>query len=292
MADASILATRPRQHLIKNRTLRRFMSHRPALIAAIILVIFVAVAILAPVIAPYDPIKSDFLAVRQGPSFAHWMGTDELGRDTLSRLIYGARTSLMAGVVPVMLALVVAVPLGLLCGYVGGIVDGVLMRITDALLAIPFLVLAIALTAMLGPGLFNAMLAIGIAAVPIFLRLSRGSAMAVMREDYIEAARAGGNSPMRIAFKHVLPNMVPPIFIQATLTVATAIVVEASLSFLGLGQRPPAASWGSMLNDAQRFLRVMPMMAMWPGLAIFIVVMSINIVGDGIRDATDTRHRN
>jgi peptide/nickel transport system permease protein len=220
------------------------------------------------------------------------MGTDELGRDTLSRLIYGARTSLMAGVVPVMLALVVAVPLGLLCGYVGGIVDGVLMRITDALLAIPFLVLAIALTAMLGPGLFNAMLAIGIAAVPIFLRLSRGSAMAVMREDYIEAARAGGNSPMRIAFKHVLPNMVPPIFIQATLTVATAIVVEASLSFLGLGQRPPAASWGSMLNDAQRFLRVMPMMAMWPGLAIFIVVMSINIVGDGIRDATDTRHRN
>ncbi|HWK66723.1 MAG TPA: ABC transporter permease [Rhizobiaceae bacterium] len=292
MADVSISAARPGRRLVNNRTLRRFLAHRPAVIAAIILLIFAVVAVLAPVIAPYDPIKSDFLAVRQGPSLAHWMGTDELGRDTLSRLIYGARVSLMAGIVPVVLALVVAVPLGLLSGYAGGIVDNVLMRITDALLAIPFLVLAIALTAMLGPGLFNAMLAIGVAAVPIFLRLSRGSAMAVMREDYIEAARAGGNSPLRIAFKHVLRNMMPPIFIQATLTVATAIVVEASLSFLGLGQRPPAASWGSMLNDAQRFLRVMPTMAMWPGLAIFIVVMSINIVGDGIRDAMDTHHRN
>jgi peptide/nickel transport system permease protein len=165
------------------------------------------------------------------------------------------------------------------------------MRFTDALLAIPFLVLAIALTAVLGPGLFNAMLAIGIAAVPIFLRLARGSALAVSSEDFIEAARAGGNSSMRIAFKHVLPNMIPPLLVQATLTVATAIIVEASLSFLGLGQRPPAPSWGSMLNEAQRFLPILPTMALWPGLAIFIVVMSINLVGDGIRDAMDPRHK-
>ncbi|WP_028034284.1 ABC transporter permease [Chelativorans sp. J32] len=276
---------------IRSRAVRRFLKHRPAVVALCILVVFGLVAIFAPLIAPYDPIKSDFLAIRQPPSALHWMGTDELGRDLLSRLIYGTRTSLMAGVVPVALALAISIPLGLLSGYVGGFLDSVLMRFTDALLAIPFLVLAIALTALLGPGLFNAMLAIGIAAIPIFLRLARGSALAVSKEDYIEAARAGGNSPLRIAFKHVLPNMIPPLFVQATLTVATAIIVEASLSFLGLGQRPPAPSWGSMLNEAQRFLPTLPTMALWPGLAIFIVVMSINIVGDGIRDAMDPRHK-
>jgi len=276
---------------IRSRAVRRFLKHRPAVVALCILVVFGLVAIFAPLIAPYDPIKSDFLAIRQPPSALHWMGTDELGRDLLSRLIYGTRTSLMAGVVPVALALAISIPLGLLSGYVGGFLDSVLMRFTDALLAIPFLVLAIALTALLGPGLFNAMLAIGIAAIPIFLRLARGPALAVSKEDYIEAARAGGNSPLRIAFKHVLPNMIPPLFVQATLTVATAIIVEASLSFLGLGQRPPAPSWGSMLNEAQRFLPTLPTMALWPGLAIFIVVMSINIVGDGIRDAMDPRHK-
>jgi peptide/nickel transport system permease protein len=276
---------------IRNRAVRRFLTHRPAVIALAILVIFGLIAIFAPLIAPYDPVKSDFLAVRKGPSAAHWLGTDELGRDLLSRLIFGARTSLMAGVVPVALALGISIPLGLLAGYVGGLLDNIMMRFTDALLAIPFLVLAISLTAMLGPGLFNAMLAIGIAAIPVFLRLARGSALAVSKEDYIEAARAGGNSSLRIAFKHVLPNMIPPLFVQATLTVATAIIVEASLSFLGLGQRPPAPSWGSMLNEAQRFLPTQPLMALWPGLAIFMVVMSINIVGDGIRDAMDPRHK-
>jgi peptide/nickel transport system permease protein len=292
MIDA-VLAAAPvgRTSRIRSRTVRRFLSHPSAVVALCMLLFFALVAILAPVVAPYDPIKSDFLAVRQGPSAAHWMGTDELGRDLLSRLIYGARTSLLAGVVPVGLALVISIPLGLLSGFVGGYLDAFLMRFTDALLAIPFLVLAIALTAVLGPGLFNAMLAIGIAAIPVFLRLARGSALAVSKEDYIEAARAGGNSSLRIAFKHVLPNMIPPLFVQATLTVATAIIVEASLSFLGLGQRPPAPSWGSMLNEAQRFLPTMPTMALWPGLAIFIVVMSINIVGDGIRDAMDPRHR-
>jgi peptide/nickel transport system permease protein len=292
MADAVVISPPvPVTSRIRSRTLRRFLTHQPAVVAACILVFVALVAIFAPIVAPYDPIKSDFSAIRQGPSALHWMGTDELGRDLLSRLIYGARTSLMAGVLPVSLALVISIPLGLLSGYVGGFLDTVLMRITDALLAIPFLVLAIALTAVLGPGLYNAMLAIGVAAIPVFLRLARGSALAVSKEDYIEAARAGGNSSLRIAFKHVLPNMIPPLFVQATLTVATAIIVEASLSFLGLGQRPPAPSWGSMLNESQRFLTTMPLMSLWPGLAIFMVVMSINIVGDGIRDAMDPRHK-
>jgi peptide/nickel transport system permease protein len=292
MADAVVISPpAPVTSRIRSRTIRRFLTHRPAVVGLCILVFVALVAIFAPVVAPYDPIKSDFSAIRQGPSALHWMGTDELGRDLLSRLIYGARTSLMAGVLPVSLALVISIPLGLLSGYVGGFLDTVLMRITDALLAIPFLVLAIALTAVLGPGLYNAMLAIGVAAIPVFLRLARGSALAVSKEDYIEAARAGGNSSLRIAFKHVLPNMIPPLFVQATLTVATAIIVEASLSFLGLGQRPPAPSWGSMLNESQRFLTTMPLMSLWPGLAIFMVVMSINIVGDGIRDAMDPRHK-
>lgn len=292
MVDAVVIAppAKPASR-IRSRAVRRFLKHRPAVVAFSILLFFAFVAIFAPFVAPYDPIKSDFLAVRQGPSALHWMGTDELGRDLLSRLIFGARTSLMAGILPVSLALLISIPLGLLSGFMGGLLDSIIMRITDALLAIPFLVLAIALTAVLGPGLYNAMLAIGVAAIPVFLRLARGSALAVSKEDYIEAARAGGNSPIRIAFKHVLPNMIPPLFVQATLTVATAIIVEASLSFLGLGQRPPAPSWGSMLNESQRFLATMPLMSLWPGLAIFMVVMSINIVGDGIRDAMDPRHK-
>lgn len=292
MAEVAASRTRmPRVRKIRSRSVRRFLRHRPAVVASFILLVFAMIAIFAPLIAPFDPIKPDFMAIRQAPSATHWLGTDELGRDLLSRLIYGARTSLLAGVIPVALALSISVPLGLLAGFVGGFIDSLLMRITDALLAIPFLVLAIAMTAMLGPGLGNAMLAIGIAALPIFLRLARGAALAVSREDYIEAARAGGNSPLRIALKHVLPNMIQPLFIQMTLTVATAIVVEASLSFLGLGQRPPAPSWGSMLNEAQRYLVTIPQMALWPGLSIFVVVMSINIVGDGIRDAMDPRHK-
>jgi len=294
MADVALVQIREParwQQRIRNRAVRRFLQHRVAVVALCFLLLMGLIAIFAPLVAPYDPIKSNFLAIRQGSSAAYWLGTDELGRDILSRLIFGARTSLMAGVIPVALALAISIPLGLLSGYVGGWLDAILMRFTDALLAIPFLVMAIALTAMMGPGIYNAMFAIGIAAVPVFLRLARGSALAVSKEDYIEAARAGGNSSLRIAFRHVLPNMIPPLFVQATLTVATAIIVEASLSFLGLGQRPPAPSWGSMLNEAQRFLATVPSMALWPGLAIFLVVMSINLVGDGIRDAMDPRHK-
>jgi peptide/nickel transport system permease protein len=227
--------------------------------------------------------------VRKAPSLAHWFGTDEVGRDILSRIIYGTRASLSAGVISVGIAISIGVPLGLLSGYLGGKVDAILGRITDAMLAVPFLILAIALAAFLGPSLGNAMIAIGVTATPLFIRLTRGQTLSVVKEDYIEAARAVGNPGWRIALRHILPNVMPALLVQATLTIATAIIAEASLSFLGLGQQPPAPSWGSMLNAAQRFLTNAPWMAVWPGLAIFVTVLSFNLFGDGLRDALDPR---
>ncbi len=269
--------------------LRRLLRRPPAVVGLAVVAAFVAVAVAAPIVAPYDPIKTNFVAVRKAPSDAYRLGTDEVGRDVLSRLIWGARASLLAGVIPVTLALVVSVPLGLLSGCTGGWLDGLIMRITDAMLAIPFLIVAIALAAFLGPSLTNAMIAIGIAALPTFVRLARGSALAVTREEYIESARSLGCSRVRIAVRHVLPNIVPPLLIQSSLTAAAAIIAEASLSFLGLGQQPPAPSWGSMLNAAQRYLVQAPWMAIYPGLMIFGIVMSLNVLGDALRDALDPR---
>ena len=204
-------------------------------------------------------------------------------------MVYGARASLMAGVVSVSIALGLGVPIGLVAGYGGRWVDAVIGRITDAMLACPFLILAIALAAFLGPSLQNAMIAIGLTSTPIFVRLTRGQVMAVKVEDYVEAARAVGNPPVRIALKHILPNILPALIVQATISVATAIIAEASLSFLGLGQQPPAPSWGSMLNTAQRFLNNAVWMAVFPGVAIFLVVLSFNLLGDGLRDALDPK---
>ena len=269
--------------------LRRLLRRRAAVVGLAVVVFFIALAVLAPLLAPYDPIATDWRAVRKPPSALHLFGTDELGRDVLARVIWGARASLMAGLVSVSIALAVAVPLGLLSGYLGGVVDGLLMRIIDAMLAIPFLVLAIALAAFLGPSLTNAMIAIGVVQTPIFTRLTRGQALAVKHEDYIEAARAVGNPHRRILLRHILPNILAPILVQATLAIAAAIIAEASLSFLGLGQQPPAPSWGSMLNTASHFLSQAPWMAVWPGLAIFSLVLSFNLLGDGLRDALDPR---
>src|SRR5947209_6589289 len=273
------------------RALRRLIKRKGAVVGLVVIAIFIVLALAAPLIAPYDPIATSWTLVRKPPSALHWFGTDELGRDVLARIIFGARASLLAGAISVTIALGVGVPLGLLAGYRGGLIDALISRITDAMLACPFLILAIALAAFLGPSLGNAMIAIGVTTTPIFVRLTRGQTMSVKVDDYVEAARAMGNPRWRIALFHILPNILPALLVQATLSIAAAIIAEAALSFLGLGQQPPAPSWGSMLNAAQRFLTNAPWMAIWPGLAIFLVVLSFNLVGDGLRDALDPKSR-
>jgi peptide/nickel transport system permease protein len=268
---------------------RRFLARPAAVVGLVVVVVFVAAALLAPWIAPFDPIKTSWTMIRKAPSWAHWMGTDENGRDVFSRVIWGARASLTAGVISVTIATTVGVPIGLLAGFAGGKTDMIIGRLVDAMLASPFLILAIALAAFLGPSLQNAMIAIGITATPIFVRVARGATIDAATNDYVEAARALGNPPWRVAVRHVLPNIIPPVMVQATLAIAGAIIAEASLSFLGLGQQPPAPSWGSMLNSAQRFLSQAPWLAIFPGAAIFLVVLSFNLVGDGLRDALDPR---
>ena len=274
-----------------HRALKRLARRRGAMVALGVVVFFIAIAALAGILSPYDPIATSWTAVRKAPSAAHWFGTDEIGRDVLARVIFGTRASLLAGVVSVSIALAFGVPIGLAAGYLGGWIDALISRMTDAMLACPFLILAIALAAFLGPSLSNAMIAIGISATPIFIRLTRAQVLQVKVEDYVEAARAVGNSHLRIALRHVLPNVVPPLIVQTTLAVAAAIIAEAALSFLGLGQQPPAPSWGSMLNTAKNYIDNAPWMAIWPGVSIFLLVLSFNLLGDGLRDAFDPRSR-
>jgi peptide/nickel transport system permease protein len=291
VSPAAVLAA-PAVPVTRRYKAARQLARRPAAIAALAVVLgFIVAAVAAPRLAPYDPNAIDYRALRKPPSAAHRLGTDEVGRDVLSRLLWGARASLLAGVIPVAIAVTLSVPLGLLSGYVGGWIDGLIMRINDAMLSIPFLIVAIALAAFLGPGLGNAMIAIGIAALPTFVRLVRGTVLAIKTEEYVEAAQALGCSQPRVALRHILPNTLPPLFVQVSITVAAAIIAEASLSFLGLGQQPPAPSWGSMLNAAQRYLGPAPWMALYPGLMIFGIVMALNVLGDGLRDVLDPRHQ-
>jgi peptide/nickel transport system permease protein len=279
-----VAAATPRTH-----PWRRLLRRPSAALGLAVIAFFVVLALLASVIAPYDPLATAWGAIRKAPSAAHWFGTDEIGRDVLSRVIFGARASLLAGVVSVAISLSIGVPIGLLAGYAGGKVDMLISRLTDAVLACPFLILAIALAAFLGPSLTNAMIAIGVSATPVFIRLTRGQTLAIKAEDFVLAARAIGNPPWRIAVRHVLPNAFPALIVQATLAIAAAVIAEASLSFLGLGQQPPAPSWGSMLNTAKNYVDNAPWMAIWPGLSIFLLVLSFNLVGDGLRDALDPR---
>ena len=290
-ADIALAAEAETLESPSRRALRRLFRRRGAVVGLVIIAAFVLLALCAPLVSPYDPIVTNWALVRKPASAAHWFGTDELGRDILTRVIFGARASLMAGLVSVGIALFVGIPVGMVAGYRGGFIDSLISRITDAMLACPFLILAIALAAFLGPSLSNAMIAIGITATPVFVRLTRAQVMNVKVEDYVEAARAIGNPSWRIALFHILPNILPALLVQATLSIAAAIIAEAALSFLGLGQQPPAPSWGSMLNAAQRFLTQAPWMAIWPGLAIFLTVLSFNLVGDGLRDALDPRSR-
>jgi peptide/nickel transport system permease protein len=284
LTSATTVNAVPRAH-----PLRRLLRRRGAAAGLAVIAFFTAIALLAPIVSPYDPLATSWSAIRKAPSAAHWFGTDEIGRDVLSRVVWGARASLLAGIVSVAISLTVGVPLGLLAGYAGGKTDMLISRVTDAALACPFLILAIALAAFLGPSLTNAMIAIGISATPVIVRLARGQTLAVKAEEYVLAARAIGNPAWRIAIAHVLPNIVPALIVQATLAIAAAVIAEASLSFLGLGQQPPAPSWGSMLNTAKNYIDNAPWMAVWPGVSIFLLVLSFNLVGDGLRDALDPR---
>jgi len=273
------------------KALRRLARRGGAMLGFAVVVFFVLLALLAPWIAPYDPVATNWSAIRAAPSAAHWFGGDELGRDVLSRIVWGTRASILAGVVSVSISLALGVPIGMLAGYVGRWIDSLISRITDAMLACPFLILAIALAAFLGPSLTNAMIAIGISATPVFIRLTRAQVLNAKAEDYVEAARALGNPHLRIVLRHIFPNIVAPLIVQATLAIAAAVIAEASLSFLGLGQQPPAPSWGSMLNTARNYVDQAPWMAVWPGLSIFLLVLSFNLLGDGLRDALDPRHK-
>lgn len=271
------------------RAWTKLLHNRSAQIGGALVLIFVLMAILAPLLPLADPLKSNFLAIRKPPSALYWFGTDELGRDQVSRLFYGAQTSLLAGIFSVSIALAVGVPFGLLAGWYGGWIDIAISRVTEAMLACPFLIVAIAFAAILGPSLTNAMIAIGLSAVPIFIRLVRGQVLSIKAEDFIEGTRAIGARDMRILFLHVLPNTLSPVVVQSTLFMAQAIILEAALSFLGLGQQPPAPSWGQMLNVAKNFMEQAPWMSVAPGIAIFLAVLGFNLLGDGLRDALDPK---
>jgi peptide/nickel transport system permease protein len=273
----------------RRRALWRIGQRPLAAGGAVFVVLFVLAALLAPWLSPYDPLATDWSLVRKAPTALHWLGTDELGRDVLARLIAGARASLIAGVCSVLLAIAVGVPLGLVAGYYRGWLDGTIMRLTDAWLSFPFLILAIGLMTILGPSLVNATLAIAVGAIPIYIRLMRGVTLVVREEDFVQSARALGGSDARILARHVLPNTLSPLVVQATVSIPGAIIQEAVLSFLGLGTQPPQPSWGTMLNAAQPFLETAPWMAVYPGLAIFLVALAFNLAGDGLRDILDPK---
>ena len=268
----------------------RVARRRPAaLVGALVVALFVAMAVGAPWIAREDPARTNWSQIRKAPSLAHPFGTDDLGRDGFSRVVWGARISMQAGVFSILLAIAIGVPLGLAAGFYRGGFDQVIMRLTDAWLAFPFLILAIGLVTILGPSLTNATIAIGLGATPTYIRLTRGLVLATGAEDYVQSARALGAGDLRLMARHILPNIVSAIVVQATVAIPTAIIAEAVLSFLGLGVQPPAPSWGTMLNAAQQFLEQAPWMAYWPGLAIFLLALSFNLAGDGLRDVLDPR---
>jgi peptide/nickel transport system permease protein len=284
--EVAVLSPRARQR----RRIRRRLLRRPLAVAGLVVaLLFVLVAIFAPVIAPYDPGKSDFSAALAPPSSEHLFGTDELGRDIFSRVIWGARASMQAGVFSTLLAMAFAVPVGLVAGYYRGWIDPVVSRITDVMLAFPFLIIAVGLAAVLGPSLTNATIALAFAAIPQLIRVTRGETLALREEDYVRAAVANGASDPTILRRHILPNMAGTLIVQATVWIPTAIIGEALLSFLGLGVQPPTPSWGVMLAAAQPFIDQAPRLVIYPGLAIFLATLSFNLLGDGLRDVLDPR---
>lgn len=268
---------------------RRLCKNRMAMAGLAVLVILVLVAIFADVIAPYDYAEQNYSALHQTPSKEHWLGTDNTGRDILSRIIYGARTSLVVGFVSLLAGGLAGCLLGAVAGYFGGSVETTIMGFCDILLAIPQTVLAIAIASTLGTGIVNAMIAVGISSIPNFCRIVRSSTMTVRDQEYVEAAKAIGSSSAHILWKHIFPNVLAPIIVQATLNIGKAIIMCASLSFLGLGIQPPQAEWGNMLSAARKFIRDYPHEVIFPGLAIMMTVLACNLFGDGLRDALDPK---
>lgn len=275
----------------RRRAWRRFAANRGAVAGALILALFLLTALLAPWLAPYLPTAQRLSIRLSPPSASHWLGTDDLGRDLLSRLVYGTRVSLRVGAISVAVALGAGTALGVLAGYVGGRVDEGVMRCLDVLLAFPSTLLAILIVAVLGPGLDNAIMAIALVNIPVYARLVRASVLAVKHQEFIEAARAVGASHFRVVTAHVLPNCLTPITVQATLGIGTAILETAGLSFLGLGAQPPTPEWGTMLNDARPYLRDAWWVITFPGLAIIATVLGFNLLGDGLRDLLDPQGR-
>jgi peptide/nickel transport system permease protein len=273
----------------RRRTLAR-LKRRPMAVAGItVAALFILMALFAPLIAPYDPADTNFDAVLQHPSSAHIMGTDDLGRDVFSRVVYGARASLEAGVLATLLALVIAVPLGLMAGYYRGWWDPIISRVSDVMLAFPFLIVAVGMAAIFGPSLRNVVVALGVAAIPWVIRVTRGEALALREQEFVRAAVANGAGDRTILGRHLLPNMAGTLLVQATVWIPQAIIGEAVLSFLGLGVQPPTPSWGSMLSAAQPFISLDAWLAVWPGLAIFLATLSFNLLGDGLRDVLDPK---
>src|SRR5680860_532867 len=280
-------ATRPKRRL---QWVTALLQNPIGLAGLAIVLATVLIAVLAPVIAPYSPSSQAFTRL-QGPSWDHLMGTDELGRDTFSRIIYGSRVSLQVGIIAVVIALVVGGLLGIVGGFFGGRLDSFLMRLVDIMFAFPGLVLAIVIAGLLGPSRRNAMIAIGVIFAPAFARVVRGTVLSVMGEPYIESGRVAGSSDVRLIRLHVLPNIFAPLIVMVTVYLSSAILAEAGLSFLGLGTQPPEPTWGGMLNVARTYMELEPWMAIFPGLAIMIVVLGFNFLGDGLRDVLDPRLR-
>ncbi|MBI4638493.1 MAG: ABC transporter permease [Candidatus Rokubacteria bacterium] len=279
MASSSLLAI----------ALGQFRRSHIGLVGAGLVGAFLLLTVLAPLLAPYDPVATDFANVLAPPSWTHPFGTDDIGRDILSRVIHGSRISLQAGLFTVAVALTVGLPLGLAAGFLGGRVDDVIMRALEVILSFPTLVLALGITAILGPKLIHALFAIGIVFVPHFTRLLRAQVLAVKENDYVSAARALGASDARVMTLHVLPNCLAPLLVQSSFSISFAILTEAALSFLGLGTQPPTPSWGIMLSMGRGYLEQAPWLGAFPGLAIFLTVLGFNLLGDGIRDALDPR---
>jgi peptide/nickel transport system permease protein len=288
--NASWLALRLRSYR-ESAFVYRFRRHVAARVGLALLLVLLVVGMAAPWIAPHDPNAVDMRARMQFVSASHWLGTDQLGRDLLSRVIFGARISLVIGIISVGVALLLGLPPGIMAGYFGGKIDRAISTVVDFLLSFPPLLLAILVIAIFGPGLGNAMIAIGISQVPIFARLIRAEFIRVRNEAFVEAAEAIGASTLRIIMRHVLPNALSPIVVQATLSLATAILSASYLGFLGLGAQPPTAEWGAMLSDGRRYLRAVPHISIFPGLAIMFTILAFNLFGDGLRDALSPRGR-